>query len=598
LGPDPASAGGRRFARIGLFAFLLCLPALAAAAASVGAAPGRAPVEAASAARPAPDDSVLAIFDGGSVYPSEFARAWGGTLPVERPEGDPIPARLEFLTRIVDRKLLAREALAHPFTMTEAETLDYLRAVDLQLQNALLRHLEAQEPPPAPQDLDLIRRQNRELAEVRFVTFPDSASARSWRVRLASGTPISALDRAIEVGGPNAPTADSARFVAAEGIPDTLARIIWRMRPGQLSEVQSFAGHPTAIEVRRFQVRIAPIDVDNPLELERAFRSKRLAELRERYRAQVKSEIVVRYEEPAMEFLLAKHLEVPPRASTDSLSGVPTFRASIPLPRIDPADTSRVLAFLQGRPMTIGRYLDFWGYQPGLSRPEVRSRAALEAAVDRPLLAPELVRRARSMGLERDSVFVSALARRREGFALDHYYRDEIQTKINMDEARIRAFYERDRERYDDKPSIEAHILMVDRKPLADSLLARIRAGEKFEDLARAHSMHGETGAAGGRAGTIIRGTNPNAGLEDAMFATPSGQLGGPELTPEGWIIWRIDRSYPGLKRTFDLARDWVVRDYRIVEGERILKEILAQLRESAHVQLFADRITPYLGDH
>ncbi|MGH7724648.1 MAG: peptidylprolyl isomerase [Candidatus Eiseniibacteriota bacterium] len=559
---------------------------------------GASPVGAASAARPAPDDSVLAIFDGGSVYPSEFARAWGGTLPVQRPEGDPIPARLEFLTRIVDRKLLAREALARPFTMTAAETLDYLRTVDLQLQNALLRHLEAQEPPPAPQDLDLIRRQNGELAEIRFVTFPDSASARAWRVRLASGTPIAALDRAIAAGGPKAPTADSMRFVAAEAIPDTLARIIWRMRPGQLSEVYSFAGHSTAIQVRRFQVRIAPIDVDDTVELERVFRSKRLAELRERYRAQVKSEIVVRYEEPAMELLLARHLEIPPRTSTDSLSGIPTFRATIPLPRFDPADTSRVLAFLQGRPMTIGGYLDFWGYQPGLSRPEVRNRAALEAAVDRPLLAPELVRRARKMGLERDSVVVATLARRRESFALDHYYRDEIQAKVPMDEARIRAFYEKDRERYDDKPTIEAHILMVDRKPLADSLLARIRAGEKFEDLAREYSMHGETGAEGGRAGTIVRGTNPNAGLEDAMFATASGQLGGPERTPEGWVIWRIDRSYPGIKRTFDLARDWAVRDYRIVEGERILNENLARLRDGAHVQVFADRITPYLGDH
>jgi parvulin-like peptidyl-prolyl isomerase len=166
-----------------------------------------------------------------------------------------------------------------------------------------------------------------------------------------------------------------------------------------------------------------------------------------------------------------------------------------------------------------------------------------------------------------------------------------------MEEARVRRYYDENRERYDDRASIEAHIIMVDRKALADSLLGRIRDGEKFEDLAREYSMHGETGVEGGRAGEIMRGTNPNAGLEDAMFATPAGQLGGPELTPNGWVIWRIDRSYPGLKRTYELARDWAVRDYRIIEGERILNEKLAALRESAHAQVFADRVTAELGN-
>ncbi len=581
--------------RVAVLAFVVALAITGFHVATIRGVAGAA--ETAPSARSAPDDSVLAIFDGGSVYPSEFVRAWSGALPIERPSGDPIPARLEYLLRIVDRKLLAREAMSRPFTMVPAETLEYLRAWDLLMQNALLRHLLAEEPPPDPQDLELFRRQNREFAEIRFITFPDFATAQAWRLRLTSGTPMSALDRALAVGGPNAPTADSARFVAAEGIPDTLARIIWRMRPGQVSETLNTGGHPTVIHVSKFMRRISPVELDDPVEVERTFQSKRLSQLRERYRLQVKSELVVRYEDPAMEFLLAKHRELPERSTYDSLSGTPVFRAMLPLPQIDPADTSQVLAFLQGRPLTIGGYMDFWSRQSSLSRPEVRDRAALEAAVDRPLLAPEFVRRARRLGLARDSVVVAELAQLRENFALDHYYREVIQPAIPMDDASIRRYYDQNRVRYDDRASIEAHILMVERESQADSLLARVRAGEKFEDLARTYSMHGETGAAGGQTGEVLRGSNPNVGLEDAMFATAVGQLGGPELTPSGWVIWRIDRSYPGLKRTYELAKDWAARDYQIVEGERILNERLAELRAQAHAHVFEDRMTARLGD-
>jgi parvulin-like peptidyl-prolyl isomerase len=80
------------------------------------------------------------------------------------------------------------------------------------------------------------------------------------------------------------------------------------------------------------------------------------------------------------------------------------------------------------------------------------------------------------------------------------------------------------------------------------------------------------------------------------MFATPIGGLGGPEKTPQGWVIWRIDTATAGVKRTFEQARDMVERDYRILEADRILKEKLAALRQAAHVKIFEDRVTLDLG--
>ena len=42
--------------------------------------------------------------------------------------------------------------------------------------------------------------------------------------------------------------------------------------------------------------------------------------------------------------------------------------------------------------------------------------------------------------------------------------------------------------------------------------------------------------------------------------------------------------------------REWVDRDYRILEGERVLEERLAELRKKAKAKIFAERVTRDLG--
>ena len=108
--------------------------------------------------------------------------------------------------------------------------------------------------------------------------------------------------------------------------------------------------------------------------------------------------------------------------------------------------------------------------------------------------------------------------------------------------------------------------------------------------------MDGSTAAEGGKVGVQYRGTQENAGLEDAMFATPIGGLGGPERTPQGWVIWRIDASTPALKRSYEAAKTMIERDYRTLESDRILRERLDALRSAAHVRIFEDRVTLDLG--
>ncbi len=80
------------------------------------------------------------------------------------------------------------------------------------------------------------------------------------------------------------------------------------------------------------------------------------------------------------------------------------------------------------------------------------------------------------------------------------------------------------------------------------------------------------------------------------MFASAIGALAGPEQTPEGWVIWRVEKRTPGKVRTFEEAREWVDRDYRIVEADRMLAADLVEMRKRYGVKVYEDRVTDALG--
>jgi hypothetical protein len=272
------------------------------------------------------------------------------------------------------------------------------------------------------------------------------------------------------------------------------------------------------------------------------------------------------------------------------------MNANVPLPVIAPADTGHAVARTKDRVFTIGDYLQYWGRVQPYARPEVRERPSLEGAVDRLALAGEILRLGLERNLAEDPAIVDQVEHRRTGFEVDHYFHDEVESKVQVTDAALRKFWAKDTEHYNDRAALESHIILLDRKSQADSLLAQLKNGASFSELARTHSMDGRTAAEGGKVGLQYRGTQENVGLEDAMFDTPIGGLGGPEKTPQGWVIWRVDSSTPAVKRTFEQARSMVERDYRILEADRILTAKLIALRQAAHVKIFEDRVTLDLG--
>lgn len=123
-------------------------------------------------------------------------------------------------------------------------------------------------------------------------------------------------------------------------------------------------------------------------------------------------------------------------------------------------------------------------------------------------------------------------------------------------EAEVTAAFEASRERLRQRPAaVTFRQIVVAPKPSeaskararakADSLLAEIRAGGDFEQIARRESMDPASRELGGDIGWNRRGSGLVAEFERAIFALPPGRVSPIVETAFGYHIIRVDRVQP-----------------------------------------------------
>ncbi len=125
--------------------------------------------------------------------------------------------------------------------------------------------------------------------------------------------------------------------------------------------------------------------------------------------------------------------------------------------------------------------------------------------------------------------------------------RDVLAQQVEVSEEALLEYYEDSKSRYlQDEQRRARHILIPfgDEEDAAEEqakeLIARVRAGEPFEGLARTYSKDGGTSGQGGDLGLIMQSQMPGA-LGDAIFSMLEGEIEGPVRTVFGFHIVRLD---------------------------------------------------------
>lgn len=126
----------------------------------------------------------------------------------------------------------------------------------------------------------------------------------------------------------------------------------------------------------------------------------------------------------------------------------------------------------------------------------------------------------------------------RDRLAIERLYADEVMARVAITDDEIAAWLEANEASLSRPEQVRAAQIVVKTEEEAADILARLKKGASFEELARAHSLSPD-GKRGGDLGFFARGEMPPP-FDDVCFALAPGQLSEVVGSSYGFHVFRL----------------------------------------------------------
>jgi peptidyl-prolyl cis-trans isomerase SurA len=178
----------------------------------------------------------------------------------------------------------------------------------------------------------------------------------------------------------------------------------------------------------------------------------------------------------------------------------------------------------------------------------------------------------------------------------------EVGSRLNINKDEEQKFYDEHKSELEQPETIRLSEILVstDAKPKdssdeahrlqtaqakADDLLAQIRKGAKFEDVAKKNS-DGPTAAQGGDLGDFKRGTLAKE-LEDKTFAMQAGDVSDVIRTKQGYVILKVVEHHNAGIPPFTEVEPRIQDALYMKMLQPALRAYLTKLREDAYIHVY-----------
>jgi len=189
-------------------------------------------------------------------------------------------------------------------------------------------------------------------------------------------------------------------------------------------------------------------------------------------------------------------------------------------------------------------------------------------------------------------------AERAQTIAVNEMLKGELEPKIAVTDAESRKFYDDNKARFRQDDAVHAsHILIrtpekadaaakAKAKTQADDLLAQVRKGADFADLAKKHSQDPGSAPNGGDLGFFSKGQMVPA-FEQAAFGLKPGQTSGVVETSFGYHIIRVSEYRAGRDLGYDEVKGQIEEYLKQQVRERKSQEFVDQLKAKGTIKIF-----------
>ena len=235
-----------------------------------------------------------------------------------------------------------------------------------------------------------------------------------------------------------------------------------------------------------------------------------------------------------------------------------------------------IVALVNGRTITQTEFDLRWGELSPATRSRYEKdggkRKFLEELITRELLMQEGRRR----GLDHSDVIRDKTQRYKEQLILDELLKDKLQSKVELTQTELDAYYEKHAAELLDPLKANISLMLLPNVYAAKDLETQVNRGGNFAKFAQRYSIDDKTKSKGGDLGPYRKGMlSPE--LDAVVHTLKPGMVSGPIKTEQGYYLVMLSSLDEAIIQT-DLATK-----------ERLRQELLADKRRKRFDEVIAD---------
>lgn len=518
-----------------------------------------------------PDTTWLVRVGPRTIGAKEFVGLYFDSYAEYRPSADSL-GRVEFMKSLVNREVMALVAheVNRPLGFEDRAVMrEHSQRV---LSNVLLQRAVLDSVVITDEELKQVYAQTGYEQRFRQIVFSDLATAGRVREDLVKG----------KIGWANAfPKYNKGKqtanlgdlgFIGRDKLDANIRFELYGLKPGEYSRpFEDPDGYHVVQVTERRKISQMAMSAIRPL-LDRQVREIKVAVLSTRLQDNLRARFGVTYDTANVAFVAAHFTPSVSMNNAGPLSGI-NFSGRIP--PFEPADTARVLARHQGGQLTLGGFLTHYRSIPPILRQPVHTPALLRSEIDGIVLEPYRAQVALERGYDKDPLAVSMIEKRKERLQVEHLYEDSVNSKVWLTPEQRRKYYQDHITQFITYPSVRFAIFVTPNKGAADSLMARLRGGEKAEAILRADSL------AGRKRGSIKTQTQNDEGApyhQQIFEDLKAGQVEsyGPDEGGQFVVIQSLEFNQ-GRQLSYDESERYVDESLQNIEAERLLNAFIAR---------------------
>ena len=135
-----------------------------------------------------------------------------------------------------------------------------------------------------------------------------------------------------------------------------------------------------------------------------------------------------------------------------------------------------------------------------------------------------------------------------------------IAASLDITDEEIEQYFEDNKDLYGQEEQVIASHILIEDEETAKEVLAKVKAGEDFAELAKTYSTDTDTKEDGGDLGYISRNQMDEA-FEEAAFSLEKGAVSDIVETEDGYHIIKVTNKVPAEEAVFEEVREEVYAD-------------------------------------